>query len=67
MSSFVELFCGFGTITDSFKKRGFKTWKTDIRKRRGCCEPDLRINILQLSSSNIPINKIDLFSQTLRN
>jgi hypothetical protein len=56
--NFVELFCGFGIVTSSFRDAGFQTWKTDIRKRKGICEPDLRKNILQLKRSEIPFKKI---------
>lgn len=54
----VELFCGYGVISDSFKEVGFKTWKTDIRKRKGICEPDLKKSILQLSARDIPFKKV---------
>lgn len=58
--NFVELFCGSGNVTSSFKDAGFQTWKTDIRKRKGICEPDLRKNILQLNRSEIPFEKVDV-------
>lgn len=56
--NFVEFFCGFGSVTESFRKRGFKTWKTDIRKRKDVCEPDLRINIMQLRARDIPFKRV---------
>ena len=54
----VELFCGYGIITSSFSQLGFKTWKTDIRERKGVCEPDLRKSILQLKREDIPFEKV---------
>lgn len=60
MINCVELFCGYGVISSSFKARGFSVWKTDIRKRRGVCEPDLRINILQLKRDQIPFEKVNV-------
>lgn len=51
--NFIELFCGYGVVTESFKKRGFTTWKTDIRKRKGVCEPDLRADITNLTARDI--------------
>ena len=65
MKNFIELFCGYGIITSSFKKAGFQTWKTDIRKRKGVCEPDLRKNILQLSARDIPFKKIHVLWASL--
>ncbi len=56
--NFVELFCGFGIVTSSFQKAGFQTWKTDIRKRKGVCEPTLRKNILQLKREDIPFENV---------
>lgn len=58
IKNFVELFCGYGVVTETFKKEGFNTWKTDIRKRKGVCEPDLRKNILQLTAREIPFKKV---------
>lgn len=56
----VELFCGYGSITDEFKNVGFSTFKTDIRKRKGVCEPDLRIDIMQLKRSDIPFDRVSV-------
>lgn len=58
MKNVVELFCGYGIISNSFKKAGFNVFSTDIRKRKGVCEPDLRKNILQLTSMDIPFKKV---------
>lgn len=54
----VELFCGYGVISDSFKKLGFEIFTTDIRKRKGVCEPDLRKDILELRKQDIPFEKV---------
>ncbi|KKM90693.1 hypothetical protein LCGC14_1235980 [marine sediment metagenome] len=58
MKNFVELFCGYGIMTESFRKRNYNVWKTDLRKRKGVCEPDLKKSIMQLSSSDIPFKKV---------
>ncbi len=58
MKNIIELFCGYGIISNSFKKAGFQTFSTDIRKRKGVCEPTLRKNILQLTSRDIPFKKV---------
>lgn len=58
MRNVVELFCGYGIIAGSFKAKGFNVFLTDIRKRKGVCEPDLRKNILQLKASEIPFKKV---------
>lgn len=58
--NFIEFFCGYGVITEEFKKAGFNTWKTDIRKRLGVCEPNLKINILQLNLEVIPFKKVNV-------
>lgn len=56
----VELFCGYGVISESFEASGFKAWKTDIRRRKGVCEPDLKINILDLERDQIPFEKVSV-------
>ncbi len=56
----IELFCGYGIISRSLKEAGFEVWKTDIRKRKGVCEPDLKKNILQLSARDIPFKKVHI-------
>lgn len=56
--NFIELFCGYGTVTDAFQKEGFKTWKTDIRKRKGVCEPDVKKSILQFDFREVPFEKV---------
>lgn len=53
----VELFSGSGTFTDIFKSAGHNTFSIDLRKRKGVCEPDLRKDIMQLTSQDIPFNK----------
>lgn len=63
--NFIELFCGYGIVTDSFKKANFQTWKTDIRKRKGVCEPDLKKNILQLTLNDIPFEKVHVLWASL--
>lgn len=57
--NFVELFAGSGNISNAFSQAGFNTWKTDIRKRKGICEPDLKIDIQNLHRPLIPFRKID--------
>jgi hypothetical protein len=44
----VELFCGSGNITRSFKDAGFHTFGIDNRKRLNVCEPDLKTDILKV-------------------
>lgn len=57
----VELFCGYGSITEELKHVGFSTFKTDIRRRKGVCEPDLKINIMELNgAADIPFNKVHI-------
>jgi len=63
--NFIELFCGYGNMSRAFKAHGFSTWKTDNRKRKGVCEPDLRKNVLQLSSSDIPFKKVHVLWASL--
>lgn len=58
--TFIELFCGSGNITRAFADSGFETWKTDNRKRKGVCEPDLKIDFNNLSSSLIPFKKVNV-------
>jgi site-specific DNA-cytosine methylase len=59
-NTFVELFCGSGTATKFFSSTNFETFSVDIRKRKGICEPDLRLDILDLTPGHIPFNDIDL-------
>lgn len=56
----VELFCGSGTISNEFEKRGHNVFSIDIRKRKGVCEPTLRKNILQVIRKDIPFKKVDV-------
>jgi len=56
----VEFYAGSGTISREFKSRGHNTFQIDIRKRKGICEPDLRIDIMDLERKDIPFEKIDL-------
>ena len=49
----IELFCGSGKISQALNENGFSSKKVDIRKRKGICMPDLRINILELTAAQI--------------
>ncbi len=53
----VELFCGSGILTQTFKDKGHATFTVDIRKRKGICEPDLRKNIQLITLQDIPFEK----------
>lgn len=61
----VELFCGYGVISKFLERAGFKTWKTDIRKRKGVCMPDLKKDIMQLSRKEIPFEKVSVLWASL--
>lgn len=54
----VEFFCGSGTFSKELKKLGFNTWNTDIRQRKGVCEPSVRIDFNKLSRTFIPFKKV---------
>jgi len=56
--NFVELFSGSGTVTEEFKSRGHKTFSVDIRRRKGICEPDLKMDIMKLTPADIPFEKV---------
>ena len=56
--NFVELFSGSGTVTEEFKRSGHKTFSVDIRRRKGICEPDLKMDIMKLTPADIPFSKI---------
>ena len=56
----VELFCGSGTFSNVFKSAGHNTFKIDIRKRKGVCEPDLRKDVLVLDTFEIPFDHVDV-------
>lgn len=49
----VELFCGAGKISSALNQKGFISKKIDIRKRKGICTPDLRIDINKLTAAQI--------------
>ena len=53
----IELFSGSGTISEVFKEAGHTVFSVDIRKRKGICEPDLRKNIMHLTTQDIPFEK----------
>ena len=53
----VELFSGSGIISQEFKRAGHDTFSIDIRRRKGICMPDLKANILDTSSHDIPFRK----------
>lgn len=53
----IELFCGKGNIARAFSNAGFLTFKVDIRRRKGVCEPDLRKDVLLMSGAEIPFKK----------
>jgi len=63
--NFVELFCGYGIVTSSFFRAGFNVFSTDIRKRRGICEPTIRKDILQLTREDIPFKKVHVLWASL--
>jgi hypothetical protein len=56
----IELFCGKAEFSKTFKKQGHRTFSVDIRKRSGVCEPDLRINIMNLTRALLPQGKINI-------
>ena len=47
----LELLCGKGIITDSFKERNHQALKLDIRKRKGICEPDFHLDLMKVKDS----------------
>lgn len=49
----LELYSGSGEVSRTFARHGYNTMQIDIRKRKGICEPDLRIDIMQLSPGHI--------------
>jgi hypothetical protein len=49
----LELYSGSGEVSRRFKSSGYNTMQIDNRKRKGICEPDLRIDIMQLSAAHI--------------
>ncbi len=61
----VELFCGYGIVSGLFKRAGHNVFSTDIRKRKGVCEPSLRKNILQLKRKDIPFKKVHVLWASL--
>lgn len=58
-----ELFAGSCSLSNALKSKGVKCTSVDIRKRKGICEPDLRLDISKVSSSllmeNYPGIKVD--------
>lgn len=53
----VELFSGSGEISQEFKRAGHNTFSIDIRRRKGICEPDLKADVLDISTHDIPFKK----------
>lgn len=53
----IELFSGCGNISRAFRDIGFTTFSVDIRKRSGVCMPDLKADVLKLSSQDFPIKQ----------
>lgn len=49
----VEIFSGSGTITKALNNAGLVSKTIDIRKRKGVCEPDLRMDVMDLSARHI--------------
>jgi len=41
----IELFCGHGTLTKVARSFDYRMLSIDIRKRKGICEPDIRMDI----------------------
>lgn len=46
-----ELFAGSCSLSNALKSKGVQCTSIDIRKRKGVCEPDLRLDIQKVSSS----------------
>lgn len=49
----IELFCGSGKLSSSFNEKGHNFKTVDIRKRKGKCMPDLKADILKISSQSL--------------
>lgn len=47
---FFEFFSGAGTLSGVFKDKGVKTYSFDIRKRKGVCEPDFRVDLTEFKT-----------------
>ena len=56
--NFVELFVGGGNVSKEFKDAGHNVFSTDMRQRKGVCEPTLRKNIMHVTLNDIPFNKV---------
>lgn len=58
-----ELFAGSCSLSNTLKSKGAQCISVDIRKRKGICEPDLRLDISEVSSSFLiekyPVHKIN--------
>lgn len=54
----IELFSGSGTFSKVFAAAGWRTFTIDIRRRKGVCEPDLRKNVLDISSQDLPYREV---------
>jgi hypothetical protein len=51
----IELFCGRGTISDTFRAAGHEMISVDVRRRKGVCEPTIKANILTLRPGDFPV------------
>lgn len=51
----LELFSGSGTISKAFKSAGHFAFSLDVRKRKGVCEPNLRIDLMDLQLDSLPL------------
>lgn len=54
-----ELFAGSCSLSKALKSKGVQCTSVDIRKRKGICEPDLRLDIQKVSSSLLMENYLD--------
>ena len=58
-----ELFAGSCSLSNALKSKGVQCTSIDIRKRKGICEPDLRLDISNVSSSllivHYPFHKVN--------
>lgn len=58
MKNFVEIYCGSGEMSRSFRSHGFNTFSIDKRKRKGICWPDLRKDIMDVTAADIPFSEV---------
>lgn len=50
----IELFCGKGVITSTFRAAGWEMISLDNRKRKGVCEPTIKLDILNARPGDFP-------------